>query len=288
MAKILSGKEVAQQVKDRSRLAVQQLQTQNIVPCLSIVRVGERPDDLYYQGGLEKVCADVGVACHITALPQDVSQQELEAALTSFSNNQAIHGILLFNPLPKHLDATAAKEKIAHPKDVDCLTTAAAADVFTDEPNSFAPCTAAAVMELLNYYNITLEGKRVTIVGRSLVVGKPLAMLMMKQNATVTICHSRTKNLPKVCQEAEILVAAIGRAMMFTKNYVQKEQIVIDVGINPHPQKEGRICGDLDYEEVEPMVNAVTPVPGGIGSITSAILIWHTIQACQRMSKTND
>ncbi|MGI5892273.1 MAG: bifunctional 5,10-methylenetetrahydrofolate dehydrogenase/5,10-methenyltetrahydrofolate cyclohydrolase [Bacillota bacterium] len=288
MARVLLGKEVAQVVKDRSRKIVVELQEKNITPCLGIVRVGERPDDLYYQSSLIKVCREVGLDFRIISLDQETSQVQLENAITSFCDNKSVHGVLLFSPLPPNLDEVAARQKIIQQKDVDCLTLAAAADVFTDAPDSFAPCTAAAVMEMLHYYDIPIQGKRAVIIGRSLVVGKPLAMLLLQKNATVTICHSKTVDLPKVCREADILVAAIGQAMMINEDYVKAGQIVIDVGINPHPQKKGRICGDLDYDAIEPIVEAITPVPGGVGSITSAILIWQTVLACQRMNKKNE
>ncbi|MGI6361327.1 MAG: bifunctional 5,10-methylenetetrahydrofolate dehydrogenase/5,10-methenyltetrahydrofolate cyclohydrolase [Bacillota bacterium] len=285
MTRILYGKEVAELVKENNLQKANQLRAQNIIPRLGIIRVGERPDDLYYQKSLEKVCAAANVDCRLTPLAEKVEQTALEKAISTLSADSDVHGILLFNPLPRHLDSKKAKELISPLKDVDCLTKASAANVFTDEPESFAPCTAAAVMELLQHYQLPLAGKRVTIVGRSLVVGKPLAMLMMKENATVTICHSRTKDLPGVCREADILVAAIGKAQLIDHNYVKKGQIVIDVGINPHPHKTGHICGDLDYDNILPIVEAITPVPGGVGSVTSSILLRQTIQACQKIQQ---
>jgi methylenetetrahydrofolate dehydrogenase (NADP+)/methenyltetrahydrofolate cyclohydrolase len=285
MSKVLSGKEVAQVVKERSYKIVQELQEKKITPCLGIIRVGERPDDLYYQSGLIKVCREVGLDFRIIALDQETNQQQLENAITSFCDNKSVHGILLFSPLPSHLDEAAARAKIVKEKDVDCLTLESAADVFTDAANSFAPCTAAAVLEILKHYHIPIQGKRAVIIGRSLIVGKPLAMLLLKENATVTICHSKTVDLPSICREADILIAAIGRAMMINEAYVRPGQIAIDVGINPHPQLPDKICGDFDYEAIENIVTAITPVPGGVGSITSAILIWQTVLACQRMIK---
>ena len=285
MTKILSGKEVSLSVKERCQNLAQNLNMKGINPCLAIVRVGEKADDLYYQSALEKTCQIVGLECKVFATPGNAGQNQLENILKEVSGDSAIHGILLFSPLPKDYDEKAARDLIAPKKDVDCLTMTNAAAVFTDASEGFAPCTPAAVIEMLHYYQIPIEGKRVVIIGRSLVVGKPLAMLLLKENATVTICHSRTKDLNKISQEADILIAAIGRAKMINQDYVRSGQIVIDVGINPDPLNPNKICGDLDYDTVEPIVKAITPVPGGVGSVTSSILCLHTLQAAEEATR---
>ena len=212
-------------------------------------------------------------------LPENTEQAALEQAVQSFSQRQDISAIFFFSPLPKHLNEKAARAHIDVNKDVDSLTAGSAAKVFIGESDGFAPCTPVAVMELLKFYQIPLQGKRVAMLGRSLVVGKPLAMLLLGENATVTICHSRTENLPAVCREADVLIAAVGRAKMVNAEYVREGQVVIDVGINADPDREGKMCGDVDFDIVEPLVEAITPVPGGVGSVTTAVLCKHIIRA---------
>jgi len=192
-----------------------------------------------------------------------------------------IHGILMFAPLPKHLDEKKIRSLIPVEKDVDCMTLGSAGKVFADDLTGFPPCTPTACMDILKYYDIPLKGKNVVVVGRSLVVGKPLAMLLLREHATVTICHSRTQNLPQICSGADILLAAVGRAKMIDRSYVRPGQIVIDVGINPDPDNPGKYCGDVNTAEVEPIVDKITPVPGGVGSVTTIVLCKHTVMACE-------
>jgi len=187
----------------------------------------------------------------------------------------------MFAPLPKHLDDRKIRALIPVEKDVDCLTLGGAAKVFADDLTGFPPCTPTACMDMLHFYNIPIKGKRCVVLGRSLVVGKPVAMLLLREHGTVTICHSRTQDLPAVCQEAEILIAAVGRAKMVKGNFVKPGQIVIDVGINEDPDNPGKYCGDVDFAEVEPIVEKITPVPAGVGSVTTAVLCKQTIMACE-------
>jgi methylenetetrahydrofolate dehydrogenase (NADP+)/methenyltetrahydrofolate cyclohydrolase len=187
----------------------------------------------------------------------------------------------MFAPLPKHLDEKKIRELIPVEKDVDCMTLGSAAKVFADDPTGFPPCTPTACMDILHFYNIPIKGKKCVVLGRSLVVGKPVAMLLLRENGTVTICHSRTENLPAVCADADILIAAVGRAKMVKANYVKPGMTVIDVGINEDPDNPGKYCGDVDYAEVEPIVEKITPVPGGVGSVTTVVLCKQTIQACE-------
>ncbi len=285
MANILSGKDVALALKEKTARLVDNLHKTGKIPTLAVIRVGERPDDLYYQQGLGKTCQATNVSFRIIALPEQTGQKNLEAAILKAAGDDLIDGILLFCPLPKNLDEKKARSLIPMKKDVDSLTQTSAAAVFTGEQNGFAPCTADAVMEILAHYEIELTGKNVTVVGRSLVVGKPLAMLLLGKNATVTICHSKTKDLPNVCQKADILIAAIGRARMIDDTFVSPGQIVIDVGINADPQNEGKIYGDVDFAKVEPICAAITPVPGGVGTTTSAVLCYHTVLAATRKSE---
>jgi len=281
MAEQLKGKPVAQAMKEELVQRVEALKAKGITPKLGIVRVGARSDDLFYEGGAKKTCASIGLAYEVFEYPEDVSQADFEQAIKECGANQEINGILMFSPLPKSLDEKKIRALIPVEKDVDCMTLGCAGKVFADDLTGFPPCTPTACMDILKYNNVPLKGKRVTIVGRSLVVGKPVSMLLMRENATITICHSRTENLPAVCAEADILVAAIGRAKMIKADYVKPGQIVIDVGINPDPDCPGKYCGDVDFASVEPIVDKITPVPGGVGSVTTMVLCKHTIMACE-------
>jgi len=281
MAERLAGKAVADAIKEDLTSKIEELKAKGITPRLGIVRVGARPDDLYYEGGAKKTCEAVGMEYEVFEYPEDIDQESFEKAVIEVGSNGGIHGILMFAPLPKHLDERKIRSLIPVEKDVDSMNLDSAAKVFADDPTGFAPCTPAACMEILKYYNIPLKGKRAVVLGRSLVVGKPVAMLLLREHATVTICHSRTENLPEVCREAEILVAAVGKAKMVKADFVKSGQTVIDVGINEDPDNPGKFVGDVDYDEVEPVVEKITPVPGGVGSVTTAVLCKHTVMACE-------
>lgn len=281
MAELLKGKAVADAIKGEVAARVEALKARGITPKLGIVRVGARPDDLFYEGGAKKTCDAVGLAYEVFEFPADVAQDTLEKAMQEVAANREIHGILMFSPLPQHLNEKKIRALIPVEKDVDCMTLAGAGKVFADDQTGFPPCTPTACMDILKYYNIALKGKKVVVVGRSMVVGKPVAMLLLREHATVTICHSRTENLPAVCAEADLLVAAIGRAKMIDSKYVKPGQIVIDVGINEDPDQPGKYCGDVDFASVEPIVARITPVPGGVGSVTTAVLCKQTVAACE-------
>lgn len=285
MVKLLTGKEVAAALKEQALTLRRELNEKGIAAGLGIIRVGAQPDDLYYESNLKRVCEACGVVCFVMELPYDAAQEEVERAAIAFSQDNAVHGILMFSPLPKHLQEDKVRALINPQKDVDCLTRSSQAEVFANTPDCFAPATAAAVMELLKYYQIPLKGKKVTVVGRSMVVGKPLAMLLLGEHATVTVCHSRTQDLKAETAAADIVVAAIGKAGMFTADYFKPGQTVIDVGINPDPEQEGRICGDVDTAAAAEIVSAITPVPGGIGSVTSALLVYNTVRAAAGLVK---
>ncbi len=281
MAEVLKAKPVADAMKDEMIKRVEALKAKGVTPKLAIIRVGARPDDLYYEGGAKKTCSSVGMECQVFEYPENIEQEPFEKAVIEIGAMKDVHGILMFSPLPKHLNERKIRNLIPVEKDVDCLTTNGAAKVFTDDPTGFPPCTPSACMEMLRFYNIPIKGKRCVVVGRSLVVGKPLAMLLLRENGTVTICHSRTEKLPSVCQEGDIVVAAVGKAKMLKANFFRPGQIVIDVGINPDPDNPGKYCGDVDFAEVEPIVAKISPVPGGVGSITTSVLCKHTIMACE-------
>ncbi len=280
MAEILKGKPVADAMKVELEKQVQELKAKGLTPTLGIIRVGARPDDVYYEGGAKKTCASIGMEAVVFEYPQDITGEDFKKAVAEINAKKDIHGILMFSPLPKHLPEEEIRALISPDKDVDCLTIGSAAKVFVGDKTGFPPCTPQAVMELLHHYDIPLKGKNVTLVGRSLVVGKPLAMLLLGEHATVTICHSRTVDLPGVCRKGEILIAAIGRGKMINGDFVSEGQVVIDVGINEDPDNPGKYCGDVDFAAAEPVVKAITPVPAGIGSVTTAVLVKHTIKAC--------
>lgn len=282
MAELFKGAPVSAALSERIRADVQALGARGVMPRLAIVRVGALPDDLAYERGAAKRAAALGVETETVALPLDVTQERLLDELARLNAAPEVHGILLLRPLPAHIDETAACNAILPDKDVDGVTNASLAAVFTGAPHGFAPCTAAACIALLDHYGVELAGKRAVVVGRSLVVGRPLAMLLLHRNATVTLCHTRTRDLAAVCREADILVAAAGREGVVGAAHVSAGQVVLDVGI--HVREDGTLCGDVAFDEVEPVVAAVTPVPGGVGSVTTAVLLRHVVQAARRLN----
>ena len=278
MAKQLLGKEVTAALNAKLQSKADELKTKGVTPTLGIVRVGERPDDLSYERGATKRAELIGVAVEKFVFPENVEETELAAAIERINADDRIHGVLLFRPLPKHLNEDRICNLLDPRKDIDGITDGSYTGVFTGKKLGYAPCTPAACMEILDHYGIDCTGKRITVVGRSLVVGKPAAMMLIKRNATVTVCHTRTLDMPSVCREADILVVAAGRAGVIGAEYVRPGQIVIDVGINWNEQEQ-RLCGDVDYAAVEPIVDAITPVPGGVGSVTTSVLIGHVVEA---------
>ncbi len=281
MAELLKGKPVADAMKEELTKKVEELKAKGITPKLGIVRVGAKPEDMFYEGGAKKTCDAVGMEYEVFEYPEDIKQEAFEKALVEVGDKKDINGILMFAPLPKNLDEQKIRSLIPVEKDVDCMTLGSAGKVFADDQTGFPPCTPTACMDMLKFYDIPLKGKEVVVLGRSLVVGKPVAMLLLREHATVKICHSRTENLAEVCAQADILVAAVGRAKMVNADYVKEGQIVIDVGINEDPDRPGKYCGDVDRESVEPIVEKLTPVPAGVGSVTTAVLCKQTIMACE-------
>lgn len=277
MAKILSGKEVAAALKDKLTEEVKKLKEQGKALGLCIVMAGDRPDSASYIKGAVKRCTDVGIDCQVEKLPEGISQDAFLKVLDRLNKDSKINGIIIMRPLPSQISEDVVKYKIAPEKDVDCFSPMNVSKVMSGDSDGFAPCTPAAVIEILDYYGIGLEGKRAVLIGRSMVVGRPLAMMLLKRNATVTICHTRTKNLPQETQRAEILIAAAGKARMVTKDMVSEGAVVIDVGINF--DESGKMCGDVDFDSVSPIAGQITPVPGGVGSVTSTVLAKHVIEA---------
>lgn len=280
MAKQLLGKEVTASMNEDIKQRVSALEANGIHPMLCIIRVGEKPEDLSYERGARKRCELLGVGCETRVLPETVSQEEMLAAIHAVNQDDRIHGVLLFRPIPKNLDRDQIHNTLLPQKDVDGMTDLTLSGIFTGKDIGFPPCTAQACIEILDYYGIDCTGKRVVVIGRSLVVGRPVAMQLMKKNATVTICHTRTVDLPSVAREADILVATAGRPEMIGKEYVRPGQIILDVGINLN--SAGKLCGDVDYEAVEPVVSAITPVPGGVGSVTTSVLVSHVVKAAEK------
>ena len=272
---LLKGIDVANAINEK--LIKESADMGGRVPKLAIIRVGERPDDMSYERGATKKMEKVGFACESFVFPETIENEAFQKEFDTINDNPEIDGILLLRPLPKHLDEEAVVGRISPEKDLDGISPVNLAKVFAGDKTGFAPCTAEAVVEVLKAAEIPMTGKRVTIVGRSMVVGKPLSMLMVKENATVTICHTRTKDLAGTCRNAEILVAAAGRAKMLNGDYVGQDAVVIDVGINV--DENGKLCGDVDYDTIQDKAQAATPVPGGVGAVTTAVLAKHLVRA---------
>lgn len=277
MAVLLTGKEVSNAVKERVAEGVKTLAQSGITPTLAILRVGERPDDLSYERSAIKVAATLGIEVRSIVLPADATQEQIEVAIDGINDDDSIHGCLMFRPLPKGIDETALCNRLDARKDMDGIGLSSLAGIFAGTGQGYAPCTAQACIEICDYYNVPVQGKRVVVIGRSLVIGKPVSMLFLQRNATVTICHSRSENLVEITREADVVVCATGRAKAYDARYFSAGQTVIDVGINVDDR--GNLCGDVDFDSVEPIVAAITPVPRGVGSVTTALLMEHVVKA---------
>ena len=280
MAKQLLGKEVTAAMNEKIKANVAVLKEKGISPKLGIIRVGEREDDISYERGATKRCETLGVEFEKFLLPQDVAEEELLAVIDQVNKDDSIHGVLLFRPLPKHLNEEKIINALDFEKDVDGITDGSLAGVFAGKAQGFPPCTPQGCMEILDHYGIDCTGKKAVVVGRSLVVGKPAAMMLIKKNATVTVCHTKTKDMPSVVREADIVIVAAGRAGVVDGSYLRPGQVVIDVGINVN--EEGKLCGDVDYAAVEPKASVITPVPGGVGPMTITCLMENTIECFLR------
>ena len=280
MAIILSGKEVTAALNESLLQRAEILREKGIEPCLAIVRVGQEPGDIAYERGAMKRAEKVGVTVRQFVLPRETDQESLLAVIEEINADPAIHGALLLRPFPPQINDQKARNALLPEKDMDGVTDGSLAGIFTGTPCGYAPCTAEACMAVLDHYGIDPAGMRTTVIGRSLVIGKPVAMMLLKRNATVTICHTRTKNMAREIQRAELVIAAAGQPKMVTADMLSEGQIVIDVGVNM--DADGKMCGDVDYAAAEPLVQAITPVPGGIGTVTSSILMRHVIESAER------
>ena len=289
MAKQLLGKEVNEALVAALQARTAALQEKGVKACLGIIRLGENPSDLSYEKGATKRAEEVGVAVKNFVLPEDASKEDVLKVIDEVNADDSIHGVLMFRPLPKHLKADQDEicNRLAPKKDVDSMTHMSNAGVFEGQDLGYAPCTPAACMEILDHYGIDCKGKNAVVIGRSLVVGKPAAMMLMGKNATVTVCHTRTVNTAEICKNADIIVTAAGVLNSLTKDFVREGQIVIDVSMNWNPEKittkgKGGMSGDCVFDEVEPIVEAITPVPGGVGAVTTTVLMKHVVEAAEK------
>ena len=284
MATLLKGAPVAAALNEKTAAEAAALREKGIVPTLAIVRVGERDGDLSYEKGATNRCRQLGCEAESIHLPEDVSPERFFAALDAVNRDGQYHGILLLRPLPEQLGDARARSAIAPEKDVDGCTDGSLAGVFANTAVGFPPCTARAAMEILRYYGVDPAGKRAVVIGRSLVIGRPVAMLLLHANATVTVCHTRTADLPSVTREADVVIAASGQMESLGAAYFRPGQTVIDVGIGWNARK-GKLCGDVRFEEVAPLVEAITPVPGGVGAVTTGVLASQVVEAAKRAVK---
>ena len=282
MRKLLRGKPVAEAIAAAARKRADTLREEGVVPALAVVRVGDNPGDLAYERTILKHAEAAGVEVRTVSLDADASQDVLSVVICQINEDPSVHGCLLMRPLPAHIDEAAVCELLDPRKDIDGITRASLASVFAGSGDGFAPSTAEACIRMLDFYNVPLDGRRAAVVGRSLVVGKPLSMLLLARNATVTMCHSHTGNLDAITRGADVVVCAVGKARAFDQRFFSADQTVLDVGINF--DESGAMCGDVHADSVESVVAALSPVPGGIGSVTTAVTLDHVVTAAERAS----
>ena len=268
------------QLKEWMKQETEKLKTGGIVPGMGIIRVGESPDDIAYENNIIRNCKDIGIQVQVFQTSSNTSPDAFLDLLRNVNHRSDIHGILIFRPLPDFLQIDSVKCLIRPQKDIDCIQPENLLKIFEGKTDGFAPCTPEAIIEMLKYYQIPLQGAHVVVINRSMVVGKPLAMMLLQEGATVTICHSKTKNLREITSQADIVITAVGKPKIFGAEYFHDRTTVIDVGINY--TEDGKICGDVNYEEVYGKVQRITPVPGGVGGLTTAVLLKHVIEACKR------
>lgn len=282
MTKILYGNEVALKIKEDLNLRIDKLKEKNIIPKLAILRMGNKQDDMAYERSIIKSCEKLNIETKVEELSEDILEEDFLKVMESLNKEKEIHGILVFRPYPKHLNENIINSSIALNKDVDCMHPLNLERIFEGDLDGFMPCTPEAVIEILRYYDIDLKGKNIVIINRSMVVGKPLSMMALSHNATVTICHSKTIDLPSITKKADIVVTAIGKAKLVKEEYFNEDSIVIDVSINV--DENGKLCGDVDFENVKEKVVAITPVPKGVGSVTTTLLLKHIVDAAEKNS----
>lgn len=282
MAKILKGREMLLALNEETKIKVKRLEDKGIHPKFAIVRVGENDDDIAYERGAMKRAGTVGIDAVSYVMDKNVTQAELIKLLEKLNHDDSVHGVLLLRPLPGHINDDIVRNVLDPDKDVDGITDVSTAGVFAETGIGYPPCTPSGCLKILDYYGIKISGRRAVIIGRSMVVGKPLAMMLMKRNATVTMCHSRTSenDLVDYCRNADMIFVTVGIRNMIRREHVKTGQIVIDIGINI--DERGNLCGDVDFDVVEPVVAGLTPVPGGVGATTSAMLMQHVVKAAKK------
>lgn len=281
MANILKGKEVVKKVKESMKRDVKDLNNRGITPTLAIIRLGENPDDIAYERSILKNCDGVGIEGEVYEKDENISTEDLISLIEELNTDNNVHGILIFRPLPKHIDEDIIAKTISPLKDVDCMNPLNLEKIFEGNMEGFAPCTPKAAVMIMDHYNIPLEGAHVVIINRSMVVGRPLSMMLLGKNSTVTICHSKTKDLKGFTDSADVVVTALGRPKYVTDEYFNEKSVVIDVGISF--DENGKMAGDVDFDNVSSKVEAITPVPGGVGSLTTSILLSHVILAAKSL-----
>lgn len=277
MAEVLKGLPVAKEINEKTQANIKVLKDAGITPKLAILRVGEKGDDIYYENAAVKKCLQLGIDVLQVHLEDTVSQKKLEDELETLNSDPSVHGILILRPLPNHLDDGRIAELIDPQKDVDGISPMSLYGVFAGENRGFVPCTARACMEMLKFYNIPVQGKKAVVIGRSLVIGKPAAMLLLKENATVTVCHSRTEDIDDIIRSGDIVISCAGKIGMVNEKCVRPGQVVIDVSMNTG--SDGKMTGDADFDAVSQIVEAITPVPGGVGTMTTAIMLNNVTHA---------
>lgn len=280
MAKILKGKDVADSLNKNLITRTEILRSRGVVPTLGIIRLGERADDMAYERGAVKRAEVTGVDVRVFSYPEDISGEDLLLEIDKLNEDKSIHGILVFRPLPSHIDDEKIRNSIAPEKDIDGISDVSQVGVYTGDAKGYPPCTAEACMELLKFYGIEVKGKKVAVIGRSQVIGKPVAMMLIKSDATVTVCHTKTLDLKGICKNSDIIIASAGHIGTVTREHLSPGQIVIDVAINFND--ENKMVGDVEFEEAEKIVAGITPVPGGVGAVTTGILMKHCVEAAEK------
>ena len=287
MTRLLEGKPVAEQINERTYTLIEMLEERGITPTLAIYRIGADKSDVSYEKSIIKRCEELGIKTVKRLFDEEVTEEEFYDTLERDNRDGYIHGILVFRPLPEYFDQDMLRRRIDYRKDVDGCSDACLAGLFIIKNTDFVPCTAQSAMEILDYYDVDISGKNVVVIGRSLVIGKPISMLMLNKDATVTICHSRTKNIEQIASKADILITAIGKPELIDKSYTNPNQTIVDVGVSWSEEK-GKLVGDVKFDEVKDHVKDITPVPGGVGSVTTAILLNHVVVAAIKLNDIQD
>lgn len=280
MAQILKGKEVVDAVNEKLRAEVSLLKEKGVTPTLGIIRVGAKVEDVSYEKGAIKCAESIGVDVKKYLFKENITQEQLLNVIAAINLDLTVHGVILFRPLPNHIDDNTIRKALLASKDVDGITDQSMAGVYTGTDLGYPPCTPRACIEILDHYGIDITGKKVAVVGRSLVVGRPAAMMVLEKNGTPIICHTKTENMKDICKSADVLIVSAGQAKTIGPEYLNEGQVVIDVGINM--TEEGKLCGDVDFDAAQNIVKAITPVPGGVGKVTTSLLMMHVIDAAKR------